>query len=153
MSDNADWWARVIGVVALAVAGYSAWQGRRTADETKRVADVSERSASQSARQERMQARPRIVSTGGGTTTDRMVFQFRNDGGRMTNACLVGEDPSSLVNLTTDGTGTITLSGKLPTLPHNVRVEYEDMLGNRRTMTIELRKQSGFQVLAYDSDQ
>ena len=146
----------ILGTSALLVAASAAWYTRRTANETRRLADETRRMVEQSARQERMRARPRLVPEGGSSGTDHHKFSFSNAGAPIGRLRLVGANLPADVNpphhLGTGDKGYILFTPRKPTLPLAVRVEYEDGLGNRDAMAIELRDGHTFEVLGYDSD-
>ncbi len=152
MTDGAS---LILSIAALLVAFYAAWHTRRTANETRRVADETRRLVEQSATQERMRARPRLVPDGGSSSRDEHKFGLRNAGAAIGKLHLVGVDPPAHVNpphhLGTGDKGYIYFAGK-PPLPLTVRVEYEDGLGHKDAMSIELRENHTLEVLGYDSD-
>ncbi len=138
-------WGALLGTITLI------WNIRR--DRLQKA--ETRRTAEQTARQERVRARPRLVPEGGSSSTDHHKFSFRNAGAPIGKLRLVGVEPPAHVNpphhIGPDDKGYIFFGSK-PTLPLVVRVEYEDGLGYKDAMGIELRDGHTFEVLGYDSD-
>ena len=138
-------WGALLGTITLI------WNIRRDIRqkaETRRAADRTDR-------RERARVRPHLVPDGGSSSRDEHKFSLRNAGAPIGKLRLVGIDPPTHINpthhLATEQKGYIHFNYK-PALPLTVRIEYEDSLGNRDAMSIELRDGNTFEVLGYDSD-
>lgn len=147
---NLALWLTLLGIIVAAVG--VVW--RITSD--VRSARREKQSQRQEITRERARVRPRLVPAGGSSTQASWKLYFRNAGGPIDGLRLVSvECPGNVrprQHIGTGDKGEMVFESQ-PPIPHIVRVEYEDSLGHKDAMTIELQAAHTFEVLRYDSDE